>query len=354
MRGVHDLRLRIQHFENPRARGHGLLHLRVLHGQGADRVEEAQDEEREGDDDGNFDRAVKHPVAAVDDHDGDGRCHEDLNHRHDHGGQAACFEVLVQVAAVHAVESLGVLFLPREALYDAHAGDVLLQIRIHQRDGLPNANEGRPSVFLPDGQRDQQHGHDRQRERRQRWFHIKHGADNKNQHEQLRNGLHATRQKLLQVQDVVLDPRHDAAHFVLVIKAQGQALQVPEHLNPQGIQNPRVDLRHEHHLDVLRKPSRQSDTGKDKDDRIEAAGILLGNTIDAGPDEERHGGRRRRVRDHRKQGEDGLGPVGLEVGQKPQDDLMVIWLAKLFFVAVAQAISHRLTHHANAAAAASH
>ena len=86
--------------------------------------------------------AVEHLAAAVE-HDQRRRGgREQLDDRHDGGLEAAGLDVGAHVVVVERREALGVLVLAREALDDAHAGDVLLQVRVDDGDRLPDAHEG--------------------------------------------------------------------------------------------------------------------------------------------------------------------------------------------------------------------
>src|SRR5690606_8008074 len=72
----------IEHFGDAAARGHGALHDGILHGQRADRVEEALDVEDERHDDADLEATIEHQRAAHHDDDGHGDTGEGVDDGH--------------------------------------------------------------------------------------------------------------------------------------------------------------------------------------------------------------------------------------------------------------------------------
>ena len=124
-------------------------------------------EKMKSDEDAEREVAVEHLAAAVEDDQRRRGGGEQLDHRHDGRLQAAGLDVGAHVVFVERGEALGVDVLAREALDDAHAGDVLLQVRVDDGDRLPDAHEGLARVDLPDEGDDDQDRHDAEGDQRQ-------------------------------------------------------------------------------------------------------------------------------------------------------------------------------------------
>ncbi len=159
---VDDLRLRIQHLEDALSARHRPLQLRVLEHEVADRVEETLHVQGERDHDADAETSVNYPQPADNDDQSGGRSHQEFHQRHDGGGEPPRLHVGAPVVGVHLVEAADVLLLPRQALDDADAGDVLLQVGVDHGYRLSCADEGAAGAALPYRHRQHQDGHHRE------------------------------------------------------------------------------------------------------------------------------------------------------------------------------------------------
>src|SRR3972149_5510830 len=262
--GVYDFRLRVQHFEDALAAGHRPLELGVLEDEVADRVEEALDVEGEGDDDADAQGAVQHPHAAEDDDEGGGGGDQQLHQGHDGGGPPPGLHVGAPVVGVHLVEAADVLFFPREALDDADAGDVLLQVGVDDRYRLADADEGAAGAGLPDRHGDDEQRYDGEGDEGQLHVLVEQEEDDEAEAGEVGQDRQETGgEELLEDGDVVLDAGHDAADLRAVQEAEGELLDVIEHSGAEGEQHAVADEGGAHLLKRLSRPAEdgQADEG---------------------------------------------------------------------------------------------
>ena len=332
--GVHDLGPGVQHLEDALTAGHGPLELRVLEDEVSDGVEEALDVEGEGDDNADAEGAVHDAQATEDDDQGGGDGHQQLHQGHHRGGEAAGLHVCAPVIGVHLVEAADVLFLPRQALDDADAGDVLLKVGVDHGYGLAGADEGAAGAGLPEGHAHYEDGHDGEGDEGQLDVQVEEEEDDEPQAGEVgEDGEEAGGEEFLEDVDVVLDTGHDAARLVAVQKAEGELLDVIEHLGAEGEEDIVAYEGGGHLLERLAGPGQEGEAEEGAADGVEAGQVGGGQElIDGEADEERlavgGGGKDQHAQD----GHGHPPAVGLEVGQQAHHDGMVVQPAQLLVV----------------------
>ena len=155
-------------------------------------------------------------------------------------------------------------------------------------------------------------------------------------------------QELLEREDVVLDPRHNAPHLVLVVEAERQALQVPEHRGAQPVQHPLADLGDHDQVDILRHPAREGHQRGGDDDDVEARAVAFDDAVDTDTDQPGDRHHRAGVQQHGQDRQQGLPLLRGHVTEEAGHDPVVVGLAE-GLVVVAKPAHHPpapAAHHA--------
>src|SRR5690606_23196211 len=124
---VLDIHRHVENLGDALARGHGPLHHRILHGEGADRIEEALDIEQEGDHDSDVQAVVQHHRTADDNHHRHGDAGQRVHDRHHDLGEAGGAQMRLEIGEGLFLVEVEIDFLPVEALYRPHAVYALRQ-----------------------------------------------------------------------------------------------------------------------------------------------------------------------------------------------------------------------------------
>ena len=272
--GVLDLGLGVEHFKHPLRAGHRALEHRVLQHQVADRVEEALDADREGDNRRDAGRLFQTAAAEAhrrhhDDQRGRER-NQDFDQRHDRGREQSGLAGRTKIPVVDPVEPLGILRLAIQTLHDSDAVEVFVQSRVDGCDRDARLEERHPCALAPPGHRDDQDGQHGEGNKGQLPINEQqHGHDDHQAEYVANHGQHAGRQHLLQHLDVGSDPRHDRADLAPVIEAMLQPHQMIENLLTHASQDRMPDIGHQPLTQELRAPRDQHDHAEGECDPVE-------------------------------------------------------------------------------------
>ena len=330
---VLELGLRVEHLDHALAAGHRALKLRVLQHEIAYRIEEELQLQREGDQRGDFHLAVQHAIAAVRDDERHADRDDHLDRGRDCGGEAAGIDVRAQVLFVDRVEALGVFVLAREALDDADAGDVLLQVRVDDGDRLAHADESAARIVLPDRHRQDEDGHDRERDERQPHVEIHEKADaDEDARDVADDRQEAAGHQVLQRRHVARHARHDAPDLVVVVKAQRELLQVREQIAPQAEQQPLADPAGRRQLKIEERRRERRERDVHPAPHVQAAEVLVERRVDQPANGERHGARHEGVPERTEQREREAFAVRRDELVQAHDDAVVVDGAELVVI----------------------
>ena len=268
--------------------------------------------------------------SAIDDDHAGGHGYAHLQHRHHGGGDTPCADVRREVVAVHVGEPAAALLFAREALDHPHAGDVLLQAGVDDGDGLPGSHEGAPGVALPNEHGNYQERHHRKGDQRHLRALVEHDAYHQEQAEEVRQDHDETcGEQLLQGGHVAGDAGHDPAHLVVVVEAEGELLEVVEHLRAKRKEHSMPDPAGVEELNVLRGPGDQHQGEKDNAGAIDASEISTVRVcwvscVDKVADEERLKLARADVDRHGEESEKRAAPERPEVAKEPAHHPVVV------------------------------
>ena len=128
----------VQQVKDALARGHRRLQLVVAPSQVADRPEKVADVEGKGDQRARGQLGSQHLRATEPDHQANRQRAQQVDRGKKDRRQASSVQVGLEVVLVQLLRKAPVVVrLAREGLYDAHAGDVLLEVGVDQRIGAP-------------------------------------------------------------------------------------------------------------------------------------------------------------------------------------------------------------------------
>ena len=162
---------------------------------------------------------------------------------------------------------------------------------------------------------------------------IDQGACDEHQHHDVADGGDANVHEFLELEDIVLDARHDAANLVPVVERSCLVLQVIEHLGPEVVQDIDGDAGERDVLHEVESHIQQHVDDKEDSGKLEAtpSGLLPGDAVDElvdGPadDEglEHHGDD---VSGHADEGRHHPGAVGQRVLHQAHNHAMVVQVA---------------------------
>ncbi len=320
---VLDLDRHVQHLEDALARRHGALQDAVLHGQRADRIEEALDVEQEGDHHAELELAVEHGHASDHDDDAHRRAGQGVDDRHHDLRQPGALQLGFQIVVDLLLEQLEVDRLAAHALNRPDTVDALGEGAVQGRAGDPCAQEGAPRARQPDDAHGDQNRHDREREQPEPP--VEHQEDDRDPHQQheVADRKDGGLEELLQGVNVALQARHEASDLGLVHEGERDALEMGVHRTAQVDQQPLRDARDQRLLEQICEEVEGHDA--EEDQHAEREQPLVVRALDQRVVD--HGAQDQRDRDlARGEGEDGengqeqLTPIRADERPEPLQD----------------------------------
>ena len=235
-------------------------------------------------------------------------------------------QVRVAVPGVHGAELLAVAALAVEHLDRAHAGQVLVQERVHARQPGPDVAERGAHADAEDQRHDHDERQHREGDQQQLDVELAHREHDADQREQVAEDRHhAGGRELVERVHVVGHARHEPADRVPVVEAHRQALEVAEQCQPQVQHHVLADALD----DLVVDPSDREPDGERREvehrHQVQVCEILVADAVvdrllgEVGARELDQG-----VEQHEHRGERHLRLVGLQVPEQPAHEPVVV------------------------------
>ncbi len=342
VRLVLHLRLDIQHLEDALASRHRRLERAVLLREVADRREEPVDHRHEQHQLADGEGFAEHQSPAeVDDRSGRCRRHE-ADRREEDGGILRRLDGGREVVPVDDAEVIAVDRLADIGLHDAHAGDTLGEVRVHDTDRAAGLPVGGLRVALPDTH---DHHHDRQhKEAQQRQLPVReqHDRDDADEHQCVAdNADNGVGEHLLDDGDIVLDARHHRADAAPVDIRDAEVLEVPEHAVSHVVHDPLPKpLGGEVLAPVRQEPQDHQHDERRADEVDHVHPLVIADFVDRPAEEQRQPEVRPRTEQDEDGGENELTAVRRQEANESPGDTRVIRLAEGIFIDLRANLSH--------------
>ena len=311
------------------------MEIAVLHGEVSYRVEEALDVQGEGDEHSSLEAAAKHHAAAEEDDQPQAQGADHLHGGEEEGRVAARLESGVEMRVVGRAELADVRALPVHALDHPHTRYVLLELGVHNRQPLPHPEEGGAREALPHDQHEEQKRNDREGDQRQLHVHQEHGRDDASEAQHVSDAEHDNRHELLQVLDVVLDPRHRLAYLVPVEVGHREFMGMSEQIDPETVQYPLGEPRNQPEVQEAARELHQRGQQKDAHDDVQPVAVFNPDVVVYGQPHDpghRHDGTR--IDQHGGYRDDHDAPVREHVPEQSHDHFPVVYRPPVLLVNV--------------------